>query len=101
MTCELESPLEASAFQWPALRNHIPCMAHIIQLALGAFMSSLGEKGRTKSWEAHERDKQFGENESMDIGKSHRHRKECNAAINEVSAMKPSLAKIIGKVYIS
>jgi len=47
-------------------------MAHIIQLASGAFMSSLGVKGRTKSWEAHERDPQFGEDESVDIGKSQR-----------------------------
>jgi len=45
-------------------------MAHVIQLALGAFMSSLGVNRRTKSWEAHEHDQQFGENESIDIGKS-------------------------------
>jgi len=76
-------------------------MAHVIQLALGAFMSSLGVKGRTKSWEAHERDQHFGENESIDIGKSQRLRKEGNARINKVSAMKPGLAKIIEKVRIS
>jgi hypothetical protein len=50
MTRELQSTLEASGIEWPALRNHIPCMAHVIQLALGAFMNSLGVKGRTKSW---------------------------------------------------
>jgi len=44
MTRELQSTLEASGIEWPALRNHIPCMAHVIQLALGAFMSSLGVK---------------------------------------------------------
>jgi len=76
-------------------------MAHIIQLALGAFMSSLGVKGGTKTWEAHERDQEFGENESIDIGKSQRLRKECNARINKVSAMRPGLAKIIEKVRIS
>jgi len=101
MTCELQSTLEASAIQWPALSNHIPCMAHIIQLALGAFMSSLSVKGRTKSWEAHERDQQSGENESTDNGKSQRLRKEGNARINKVSAMKPGLAKMIEKVRIS
>jgi len=101
MTRELQSTLEAAGIEWPALRNHIPCMAHVIQLALGAFMSSLGVKGRTKSWEAHERDQQFGENESMDIGKSQRLRKEGNARINKVSAMKPGLAKIIENVHIS
>jgi len=44
MTRELQSTVEASGIEWPALRNHIPCMAHVIQLALGAFMSSLGVK---------------------------------------------------------
>ena len=76
-------------------------MAHIIQLALGAFMSSLGVKGRTKSWQANERDQQFGENESIDFGKSQRLRNEGNARINKVSAKIPGLAKIIGKVRIS
>jgi len=101
MTRELQSTLEASGIEWPALRNHILCMAHVIQLALGAFMSSLGVKGHTKSWEAHERDQQFGENESIYIGKSQRFRKEGNARINNVSAMRPGLAKIIEKVRIS
>jgi hypothetical protein len=76
-------------------------MAHIMQMALGAFMGSFGVKCRTKSWEAHERDAQFGEIENMDIGKSERLRKEGNARINKVFAMKPGLAKIIEKVGIS
>jgi len=101
MTRELQSTLEASEIEWLALRNHITCMAHVIQLALRAFMSSLGVKGRTKSWEAHERDQQFGQNESIDFGKSQRLRKEGNARINKVSAMRPGLAKIIEKVHIS
>jgi len=101
MTRELQSTLEASAIEWPALRNHIPCMAHVIQLALGVFMSSLGVKGRAKSLEAHEGDQQFGQNESIDIEMSQRLRKEGNARINKVSAMKPGLAKIIEKVRIS
>ena len=49
MTRELQSTVEGSRIEWPTLRNHIPCMAHVIQLALGAFMSSLGVKRRTKS----------------------------------------------------
>jgi len=60
MTSELQSTLEACGIDWPALRNHIPCMVDVIQLALGAFMSSLGVKGRSKSWEAHDRNQQFG-----------------------------------------
>jgi hypothetical protein len=76
-------------------------MAHVIQLALGAFMSSLGMKGGTKSWKAHERDQQFGENESIEVGNSQRLRIEGNARINKVSAMRPGLAKKIEKVHIS
>jgi len=101
ITRKLQSTLEASGIELPALRNHIPCMAQVIQLALGAFMSSLSVQGRTKSWEAHERDHQFGENESIAIGKSQILRKEGNARINKVLAMKPGLAKIIEKVRIS
>jgi len=68
-------------------------MEHVIQLALGAFMSSLSVKGRTKSWEAHEHNQQFEENESIEIGKSQRLRKEGNARINWVLAMKLGLAR--------
>jgi len=98
---KLQSTLEASRIEWPALRNHIPCMAHVIQLASWAFMGSLGLKGTTKSWETHERDQQFGENESINIRKSQRLRKEGNATINKVSAMRPGLAEIIENVSIS
>jgi len=101
MPSELRSTLEASGIEWPALRYHIPCMAHVIQQALGAFMSSLSVKGHTKSWEAHERNQQCGENDSVVIGKSQSLRKEGNARINKVSATNPGLAKIIEKVRIS
>jgi len=101
MTRGLQLTLGATGIEWPAFRNHIPCMAHVIHLALGAFMRSLDVKGCTKSWEAHERDQQFGENESIDIGKSQRLRKEGDARINKVSAMKPGLAKINEEVRIS
>jgi len=63
-------------------------------------MSSVGVKGRTKSWKDHRRNQQFGENVSVDIGKSQRLRKGGNARVNKVSAMKPGLAKIIEKVHI-
>jgi len=69
-------------------------------LALSAFMSSLSVKGRTMSSEANEHDQQFEDNETLDIGKSERLRKEGNATINKVSAMRPGLAKIIEKVRI-
>jgi len=83
------------------MRNPKPWMAHVVQLALGAFMSNLGVNGHTTSWEAHQCDQQFGENESTDIGKSQRLGKEGNARIHMVLAMQPGLAKIIEKVHIS
>jgi hypothetical protein len=101
MTHKLRSTIEASGIEWPALRNPIPCFAHVMQLALGAFINIVTESGGTKSWEAHERDQHFGENESIDFGKSHRHRKEGNAKINTVSAMRVSFGKIIEKVPMS
>jgi hypothetical protein len=101
MTRELQSKLDASGMEWPALRSHIPCMAHIIQLDLGAFMSSISVKGRTKSRDARVRDQQFGQNKGIDIGKSQRLRKEGNARINKVLAMRPGLAKIVEKVRIA
>jgi hypothetical protein len=97
----LQTTLEASGIELPALRNHIPSMAHVNQLSLGPFMSSLGVEGRTKFWKAHEHDQQFGENEITESGKSQRLRKEVNARINKVSAIRPGLAKIIEKVRIS
>jgi len=101
MTRELQSTLEAPGIELPALRIHIPCMAHIIQLAFGRFMSSLGVKCQTKSWEAHERDQQFGQNENIDIGKGQRLRKEGNARFNTVLPKTPGLGKMIQKVRIS
>jgi hypothetical protein len=76
-------------------------MVHVIQLALGAFMSILHVKGHTKTWAAYQRDQHFEENESTDIGKMQRHRKEGNVRINQVSAMRLGLAKMIEKVRIS
>jgi len=101
MTRQLQSTLQAFAMKCPALRNRIPCMAHVIRLAIGALISSIGVKGCTRSWEAHEHDQQFGENEIIHIGKSQRFRNKGYARINMVSAMKPGSAKIIEKVHIS
>jgi hypothetical protein len=75
MTRELQSTIDYSRVEWPALKNHRACMVDVMQLAFGAFMISLDVKGCTKSWEAHERNQQFGENESVQIGNSQRLRK--------------------------
>jgi hypothetical protein len=58
MTRKFQEALVASGQEWNAAQNHIPCMAHVIQLVLGAFMASLGIQGRAKSWAEHEREKQ-------------------------------------------
>jgi len=101
MTRKLQSTIVVSGIECPALRIHIPCMAHVMQLAVCAFSSSLGVKCRTKYWEAHERDHQFGENESIHIEMSQRLRKEGNARINKVLAIRAGLAKIMENVHIS
>jgi hypothetical protein len=101
ITRELQSSPEDSGTEWAALSNHIPYMAHVIQLALGVFVSSLGVKGNTRSWAAHERDYYFGEKECIDNGKSQRLGKKGNDRINKVSGMRPGLAKIIEKVCTS
>jgi len=67
----------------------------------GCIHNSLDINGRTKSWEAHEHDPQFGENESTDAWQSQCLPKEGNATINKMSAMRPGLAKIIEQVRIS
>jgi hypothetical protein len=101
MTPTLESIFGACLTKWPVLENRIPCLEHVIHLALGPFMSSLNVTGCTKSWEAHECDQEFGEDQSTEIGKSQRLWKQGNARINKVAAMRPGLAKIIEKVCIS
>jgi hypothetical protein len=101
ITRKRHTTIEASGSEWSALRKHIPYMTHVIQLALGALISSRGVNGHTKSWEAHERDGQFGENESIHIGKSQRLRKEGNARINMVSVMRPGIATRFENVRIS
>jgi len=83
-----------------AMGNHIPCIVHVIQLALDAFISDLGVKGHTNAWEAQEHNQQFGENERTDIGKSQRLRKEGNARIQRVLAMRLCLSRIFEKVHI-
>jgi len=101
MPRELQSTIEAPGLEWPVLRIHIPCMAHLMQLGWGAFMSSLDLKGHTESWESHEHDQELGENECIDIGKGRTLRNERNATINKELGMRPGLAKIIVNVCIS
>ena len=99
MTRELQGMLQDSGVEWSAAKNHIPCMAHIIQLCLGAFMSSLGVKGREKSWEAYERDQQFQDTDKTSAqGVKERMKQHGNARIAKVVAMRPGLPKIIEKV---
>ena len=87
MTQEIQSTFEAAGIEWREMRNYIPHMGQLIQRSLGAFVSSLGVKGRTKLWESHERDQQFGENVCTVIGNIQRLHNEGNARMNKVSAM--------------
>jgi len=90
-------PPESGGRHWETTYH---CMAHMIQLALDAFMSIRRVKYRTNSWEAHMRDQRFGANESIGIGISQRLQKEGNARIKMVLALRPGLAKIFEKVCI-
>jgi len=101
MTRKVQWTLEFSRLQWTALRDHIPFMAHFIQLPLWPFMNRPCVEGGTKSSEAHEREQQFNENDGLHIGKNQRLQKEGNARIHKVSAIRPGVAMIIEKVRIS
>lgn len=46
LTRALREGLSTLSIGWDAEQNHIPCMAHIIQLILQAFMGYLNVKGR-------------------------------------------------------
>jgi len=61
-------------------------------------MGSLEINSHTMSQETHERNLEFEDNYSTDIGKSQQLWKEGHAKINMVSAMRPRLAKMIDKV---
>jgi hypothetical protein len=76
-------------------------MVHVIQRASGAVISCLAVKDSTKCWEAYEWDQQFGQNESVVIGKIQRLRKQRYARIAKVLAVSPGFTKIIENVHIS
>jgi hypothetical protein len=93
MTNCLERLLENESTVWSAEQNHLPCMTHIIQLALGAFMDSLGVKVRHKSWEDTEREKIGGQ-------KSSGRNKGGGARVDKVVSLEPGFHKIVEKVWM-
>ena len=46
LTKALNNMWSSLSIEWNQLENHIPCMAHIVQLILGAFMSSIKVKSK-------------------------------------------------------
>jgi hypothetical protein len=68
-------------------------MAYNIQAFLNASMSPLGIQSCTTTWDAYEHNQQFGENQTMHIGKSHRVQKDGKDRINIMSAMRSGLAE--------
>lgn len=93
--------LQVSGIERPMMRNHIPCMPHCSRVSFGAFITTIDVEGCTISWESHLRNQQFGQTETTDNAKSQRLQQERNARINNMSAMKPGLPKIIQREYIS
>jgi len=100
MTWEQQSSLKASGIEWPALRCHIPFMAHVFHLSLGAIIRSFGVTGCTTYWQAYVCYGQFGENESTVFANSERLWKGGKARISKVSAMRLGLAGKIEKAHI-
>ena len=92
MTSCLEQLLENGGTVWSAGQNHLPCMTHVIQLALGAFMDSLGVKVCHKSWEDAEREKIGSQ------GSSRRNR-HGGVRVEKVVSLKPGFQKIVEKVW--
>ena len=87
MVKELQLSLKAMEVHWSAAQNHIPCMAHVIQLGLAAFMKCLGIQGRNRSWEDGVRDAL-----SEEQGKTG------GSRIAKIDRMKTGFNKIIEKV---
>jgi hypothetical protein len=87
----LQSSLKTIDIDWSAAKNHIPCMAHVIQLALDAFMDALGVKGRQKCWEEQER-------ERLTEGGTKKGRRGI-ARVDRIIRMKSGFGKIMEKVY--
>lgn len=101
VTQEVQPTVQASGIGWRALRNTITCMAHIVQITSGGFMSSPSANSPTKCWESPEQDQQVGEHQQTAIRKSERLRTEGNARIDRVSAMGAGFASIIENIHIS
>ena len=96
MTNCLEKLLEniSGESEWSAEQNHVPCMTHVIQLALGAFMNLLGVKSRHKSWEDTEREKIGRQSGSCNS----RRKRGGGARVEMVGLLEPGFNKIIEKV---
>lgn len=56
MTKHISSMFKEEGVDWEHEINHMPCMAHVIQLSLSAFFGDLKVKGREKSWALTETD---------------------------------------------
>lgn len=92
MLKELQRCLKTMEVEWSAAQNHIPCMAHIIQLSLSAFMGSLGVKGRNKSWEEGVRDE-------ISEDKRTKNSKVGTTRVRTIVSMRAGFNKIIEKVF--
>jgi len=46
LTEALNNAWSLRSVEWCQLENHIPCMAHVVQLIVGVFMSSINVKSR-------------------------------------------------------
>jgi hypothetical protein len=95
ITLKLQATRECSGIKWPALQNHLSCIADVIQLDFVAFMGRLSVKGSHISGEPPQRYQHCRDNQTTDIGNSQSLRKEGHARTNKAPAVMPRLVIVI------
>jgi hypothetical protein len=65
MAKTLEEDLTKAGRRWDSKAYHVPCMAHVIQLCLGAFMNTLEVQQHEKHWMEVEQEKNQTEGEQQ------------------------------------
>lgn len=93
----LQGVLQELGNDWEAAQNHVPCMAHVIQLSLNAFMNKLQVSQREKYFADTERNQH--QMEDADIGTQEGRRK--YSKLEKFAKMPWGFNKIIEKVGYS
>jgi len=68
LAAALSNALDQLSVDWNCDHNHIPCMAHVVQLILGAFMDHLKIKSKGESMPSNFKESYVGKVASMEAG---------------------------------